>query len=133
MRRHRLAALAALALAVVPLLLVLVPLLPAQDEHAEASVERPLVTATTVPAPPTTRYTSPPRPKTPVLLPGGYDGCDHAYGERVQCVPWTFPPGTANGCDWLRQHGFGPLTVRGHDRHGLDTNGDGTACGRGDR
>lgn len=62
----------------------------------------------------------------------GSDGCDHAYGDLGQCVPWRFPAGVRDGCDWLRAHGFGSLTVHGRDRHRLDTDADGVACGLGD-
>jgi hypothetical protein len=60
------------------------------------------------------------------------DGCDRNYGTPAQCVPWTFPAGTGDGCGWLATHGFGPLMVVGTDRQGLDRNADGTACGAGD-
>ncbi|SHG70092.1 hypothetical protein [Streptoalloteichus hindustanus] len=101
---------------------------------------QPTATTTAAPdGPPSTARTrpltaSPPvsGPSVPVDAPEGGDGCDHAYGESHECVPWQFPPGTENRCDWLRDHGFGPLTVHGRDRHGLDTNGDGVACGPGD-
>lgn len=74
----------------------------------------------------------PPRPSTTPRLPESVDGCDHAYGRRNQCVPWSFPAGVVDGCAYLRDKGFGPLAVHGRDRHGLDRDGDGTACGRGD-
>jgi hypothetical protein len=72
------------------------------------------------------------KPTAPVTVDAGIDGCDHAYGSLTQCVPWQFPPGVTDGCAWLRAHGFGPLAVHGRDRHHLDTNNDGTACGPGD-
>ncbi|MDG4824878.1 hypothetical protein O7635_23765 [Asanoa sp. WMMD1127] len=63
----------------------------------------------------------------------GTDGCDHAYGDRNVCVPWEFPAGVGDRCGWLRERGFEPLKITGgRDRHGLDRNGDGTACGSGD-
>ncbi|MCX5204563.1 DUF1929 domain-containing protein [Streptomyces sp. NBC_00237] len=85
------------------------------------------------------------RPKAPrgVLLADGYDGCDHAYGTVSTCVPWTFPqleqgrphsklaPPVADRCEWLKSKGYGPLEAR-RDRHGLDRDGDGVACGKGD-
>lgn len=74
----------------------------------------------------------PPRPSTTPRLPESVDGCDHAYGRRNQCVPWSFPAGVVDGCAYLRDKGFGPLAVHGRDRHGLDRNGDGSACDRGD-
>lgn len=67
-----------------------------------------------------------------VPIPEGSDGCDHAYGDRSQCVPWRFPPGVTDRCGWLRAHGFGALSVTGRDRHQIDTNHDGIACGLGD-
>jgi len=67
-----------------------------------------------------------------VVLEEGFDGCDHTYGNRHQCVPWTFPRRTQSGCDWLKAHGFGTVRVHGRDRHRLDTNQDGIACGPGD-
>jgi hypothetical protein len=71
--------------------------------------------------------------KSGVKVAEGYDGCDHTYGEISQCVPWTFPAmARSERCDWLSEHGFGPLTVHGRDRHKLDTNRDGVACYRGD-
>lgn len=75
----------------------------------------------------------PPKPAltsaSPVPFPEGADGCDHAYGQRGQCVPWQFPSHTGDACAWLRSHGFGPLAVHGRDRHELDRDGDGVACG----
>jgi hypothetical protein len=73
-----------------------------------------------------------PSPTGPVIVPVSVDGCDHGYGERNQCVPWSFPPGTADGCDWLRANGFGPLVVHGSDRLDLDRDDDGIACGPAD-
>ena len=71
-------------------------------------------------------------PLAGVTIPAGVDGCDHAYGVANQCVPWSFPPGTANLCGWLAAHGLADLPVHGSDRHALDTNRDGIACGPGD-
>ncbi|WP_425245301.1 galactose oxidase-like domain-containing protein [Streptomyces sp. NEAU-NA10] len=69
-------------------------------------------------------------------MPAGFDGCDHSYGAISQCVPWTFPKKAkqvAERCDWLQKQGYGTgLKVHGRDRHGLDRNKDGIACGRGD-
>ena len=71
-----------------------------------------------------------PSPAAPPKMAEGLDGCDHGYGEPGMCVPWRFPAGVTDGCGWLREHGYPPLTVRNdRDRHGLDTNGDGIACG----
>jgi hypothetical protein len=67
-----------------------------------------------------------------VVIKEGFDGCDHAYGNRVQCVPWRFPAGVQSRCAWLAEHGFAALPVHGRDRHQLDRNRDGIACGPGD-
>ncbi|MEU7908028.1 hypothetical protein [Actinoplanes sp. NPDC049118] len=56
------------------------------------------------------------------------DGCDHNYGTITQCVPWRFPPGTADRCAWLAAHGFKELRVAGVDRQKLDSDGNGIAC-----
>jgi hypothetical protein len=72
-------------------------------------------------------------PTAGVEIEEGTDGCDHAYGDRDICVPWEFPAGVSDKCGWLRERGFEPLKITGgRDRHGLDRNGDGTACGAGD-
>jgi hypothetical protein len=68
---------------------------------------------------------------TPVPIAEGFDGCDHAYGVLRQCVPWNFPTGAA-GCAWLLARYLRALPVNGRDRHHLDTNHDGIACGPGD-
>ncbi|MGN9910428.1 hypothetical protein ACTMTJ_23005 [Phytohabitans sp. LJ34] len=74
-----------------------------------------------------------PSPTAGVDIAEGTDGCDHAYGDRDVCVPWEFPAGVSDKCAWLRERGFEPLKITGgRDRHGLDRNGDGTACGAGD-
>ncbi|MFG2238181.1 galactose oxidase-like domain-containing protein [Streptomyces sp. NPDC048734] len=71
-----------------------------------------------------------------VGMPAGFDGCDHSYGTVGQCVPWTFPKKAntvAERCHWLEEKGYGtPLKVSGRDRHGLDRDRDGIACGKGD-
>ncbi|MET7902471.1 galactose oxidase early set domain-containing protein [Streptomyces sp. NPDC005355] len=69
-----------------------------------------------------------------VTLAEGYDGCDHTYGTGDQCVPWRFPRGVAKAdrCAWLLARGYGAMKTHGRDRHRLDRNRDGTACGRGD-
>ncbi len=75
-----------------------------------------------------------PSPTAPLTVEEGNDGCDHGYGDRNVCVPWRFPPGVTDYCGWLAAHGYPPLKVRNdRDRHGLDTNRDGIACGPGDR
>jgi hypothetical protein len=72
-------------------------------------------------------------PTAGVDIAEGTDGCDHAYGDRDVCVPWQFPAGVTDKCAWLRERGFEPLKINGgRDRHGLDRNGDGIACGTGD-
>ena len=74
-----------------------------------------------------------PSPTAGIEIAEGTDGCDHAYGDRDVCVPWTFPAGVTDKCGWLKSHGFEPLRITGgRDRHGLDRNGDGIACGQGD-
>ncbi|GIG90482.1 hypothetical protein [Plantactinospora endophytica] len=74
-----------------------------------------------------------PSPTAGVEIAEGTDGCDHAYGDRDVCVPWKFPDGVTDRCGWLRERGFEPLKITGgRDRHGLDRNDDGTACGAGD-
>lgn len=63
-------------------------------------------------------------------------GCDTHYGEPGQCVPAVFPDrvrGSVRKCRWLDGQGWKPFTVHERDRHRLDTNRDGTACGTGDR
>lgn len=102
---------------------------PGPTPATKAAAPHVVPFATTLTAP--RRKPAPRQVRVPVKE--GYDGCDHAYGDRDQCVPWRFPPGTAAGCTWLRAHGFGPLAVHKRDRHRLDTNRDGTACGPGDR
>lgn len=68
-----------------------------------------------------------------VEIPEGYDGCDHAYGTIDQCVPWTFPKmPRAERCTWLKEKGYGRMEVHGRDRHGLDRDKDGFACGKAD-
>jgi hypothetical protein len=69
-----------------------------------------------------------PSPTATLHQPVNIDGCDHGYGERTQCVPWTFPPGTTDKCAWLAAHGFDAVPVVGKDRHHLDPDGDGIAC-----
>jgi len=77
--------------------------------------------------------TAQPSPTAGVEIAEGTDGCDHAYGERDVCVPWEFPAGVTDKCGWLEERGFEPLKITGgRDRHGLDRNRDGTACGPGD-
>ncbi|MEU1039041.1 galactose oxidase-like domain-containing protein [Streptomyces sp. NPDC005551] len=64
-------------------------------------------------------------------------GCDRHYGPVDVCVPTVFPGGvrkTADArCGWLRTNGYGRLRVNGGDDPlGLDRDGNGTACGKGD-
>ncbi|MDG4788221.1 hypothetical protein O7626_20140 [Micromonospora sp. WMMD1102] len=75
-----------------------------------------------------------PSPTAPPVVAEGFDGCDHGYGEDAEiCVPWRFPPGVRDRCRWLSARDYPPLrVVRARDRHGLDRNRDGVACGRGD-
>lgn len=83
--------------------------------------------------PDSTPHTGLPSPTAGVEIAEGSDGCDHAYGDRHVCVPWQFPDGVTDKCAWLKSHGFEALKITGgRDRHGLDRNGDGIACGAGD-
>ncbi|WP_239331765.1 hypothetical protein [Frankia sp. CiP3] len=106
----------------------------APDGAVSASPEV-TITGSRTPAPGLLPTTSDQRvtPVPAVRLPSEYvDGCDHHYGLPTQCVPVNFPPGTHDRCQWLRQHGLGPIPVNKRDQLKLDTNGDGTACGPGD-
>ena len=49
-------------------------------------------------------------------------GCDPNYGG---CVP-LYPPDL--NCSDIKALGLAPVTSTGHDPHGLDADGDGTAC-----
>ncbi|MEU4219701.1 hypothetical protein AB0F10_30685, partial [Actinoplanes sp. NPDC026623] len=69
-----------------------------------------------------------PSPTGTHYVPSNVDGCDHNYGTITQCVPWTFPAGTADRCAWLTAHGFEELRVAGGDRQKLDEDGNGVAC-----
>jgi hypothetical protein len=69
-----------------------------------------------------------PSPKAKRSMPAFADGCDHGYGDRNQCIPLTFPDGTADKCDWLAERGFTKIAVNGEDRHKLDPDGNGIAC-----
>lgn len=103
---------------------------------------------TTTPPPPPAPPPPPPPPQTedkPVPKPrpeptrGGLPpwledlgGCDDDYDTDGLCVPWLFPL-LVDECDWLRGHGSKRIEVKGLDRHELDGNRDGIACGAGDR
>ncbi|ROO88717.1 hypothetical protein EDD29_6395 [Actinocorallia herbida] len=59
------------------------------------------------------------------------DGCDPAYGEPTQCVPWVFPDGItaySDKCLWLKINGFGEVRVVGTDRQRLDPDKNKIAC-----
>ncbi|GAA2432758.1 galactose oxidase-like domain-containing protein [Streptomyces macrosporus] len=77
------------------------------------------------------------RPRRPARdVEAWVDGCDRSYGDPSQCLPSVFPAevkGSAAKCRWLDGQGWKPFPVHGRDRHRLDTDRDGTACGRGDR
>ena len=83
-----------------------------------------------------TTTAEPPAPPEPTrhLPPWMEDlgGCDDDYDTDGTCVPWLFPI-LVDECDWLRTHGSRHIEVRGEDRHELDGNSDGIACGYGDR
>ncbi|MCS7483092.1 hypothetical protein ACFFQW_43840 [Umezawaea endophytica] len=83
----------------------------------------------TPPSSPTKR-TDPPRHLPPWLEDLG--GCDDDYDTDGVCVPWLLPI-LADQCDWLHEHGSRHIEVHGEDRHALDHNQDGIACGTGDR
>jgi len=69
-----------------------------------------------------------PSPQAPMRIAPSMDGCDHNYGSRIQCVPWTFPAGVTDKCAWLTQHGYTGLPVVGTDRQKLDPDGNRVAC-----
>ncbi|GAA2151031.1 hypothetical protein GCM10009760_46030 [Kitasatospora kazusensis] len=103
---------------------------PAQQAATpEASPGRPSAAA---PAPARQPAAGP----TEVPVAADADGCDHAYGQINQCVPRAFPAGVqdtpAARCGWLVAHGYHALAVHARDDLGLDSNGDGVACGPGD-
>ncbi|MFE5284354.1 hypothetical protein ACFRAQ_05195 [Nocardia sp. NPDC056611] len=111
------------------------------DAALPTSVAEPAPAQPQVPAPHVNEFAqhpaapaqrpAPPTDKAPVAE--SVDGCDHAYGTPGQCVPWNFPPRTHDRCAWLRDHGLTSLPLVGkRDRHNLDRNKDGTACGPGD-
>ncbi len=66
------------------------------------------------------------------------DGCHLDYGEPGQCVP-TAPPHAGHGgpmtwtCAALRPYFPDGVAVVGEDSLALDSDGDGVACGPGDR
>jgi hypothetical protein len=79
--------------------------------------------------------TSSSRPSPTSLLPPWLEqlgGCDTAYTTDGICVPWLFPL-LVDQCEWLRARGSVHIEVHGPDRHRLDVNLDGIACGPGDR
>jgi hypothetical protein len=64
-------------------------------------------------------------------------GCDRHYGSINVCVPTDFPAqvkkSTAARCEWLKANDYGRLKANGRDDPlGLDRDGDGIACGKGD-
>ena len=90
----------------------------AAEPFVQSFAEQPGVPAQRpLPSPTSTHYVRP-----------NVDGCDHNYGAITQCVPWTFPAGTADKCAWLAGHGFEQLRVVGTDRQKLDRDGNGIAC-----
>jgi hypothetical protein len=60
------------------------------------------------------------------------NGCLPEYGHGGQCVPRRAPGGAAVTCRYVRTILPQGVMVHGTDRFGLDRNGDGIACGRGD-
>lgn len=64
-------------------------------------------------------------------------GCDRHYGSANVCVPTAFPAEVAETpaarCAWLADHDYGRPEVNGKDDPlGLDRDGDGVACRKGD-
>ena len=60
-------------------------------------------------------------------------GCVLGYGAPgAQCVPAQAPGGKPMTCAYLQKLFPGGIRVTGRDPLRLDTNGDGSACGRGD-
>jgi hypothetical protein len=87
------------------------------------------------PSPDDRPSTTPSRPSSTSLLPPWLrelGGCDDDYTTNGVCVPWLFPL-LVDPCEWLRTRGSLHIEVRGLDRHQLDVNLDGIACGPGDR
>jgi hypothetical protein len=106
---------------------------PGQGAQAGSAVNPPAFVQEFAQQPGTGRQPLSPSPTAGVKIAEGTDGCDHAYGGRDVCVPWEFPAGVTDKCAWLRERGFKPLKIEGgRDRHALDRNADGTACGEGD-
>jgi hypothetical protein len=69
---------------------------------------------------------------------GEFGGCTPGYGQGKQCLPPASADGRPAGQPWtcvevvrLLPRGI-RLDVRGVDPIGLDRNGDGIACGKGD-
>lgn len=81
---------------------------------------------------PTRKPREPERPRKPPPWLEELGGCDDDYRAHGTCVPWQFPL-LVDECDWLRSHGSAHIEVHGQDRHELDPNLDGIACGDGDR
>jgi hypothetical protein len=106
---------------------------PGQGAQAGSAVTPPAFVQDFAQQPGTNPKGPAPSPTAGVEIAEGTDGCDHAYGGRDVCVPWEFPAGVTDKCGWLKERGFKPLKIEGgRDRHALDRNTDGTACGPGD-
>ncbi|WP_158846992.1 excalibur calcium-binding domain-containing protein [Saccharothrix deserti] len=87
-------------------------------------------TTTTEPPPPSS---SAPESTTPSSSrPPWGENCDHAYVTDGVCVPWRFPHGVWQLCEWLHDQGVTHIVVEGWDRHHLDLDRDGIACERAD-
>ncbi|MEV6587626.1 galactose oxidase-like domain-containing protein [Streptomyces acidicola] len=85
----------------------------------------------------TGKVTGPGKKRTSQKVSTTISGCDRHYGSANVCVPTAFPPEvkdtTKARCTWLKEHDYGRLKVNGKDDPlGLDRNGDGLACGKGD-
>ncbi|MFJ8333649.1 galactose oxidase-like domain-containing protein [Streptomyces sp. NPDC094437] len=86
---------------------------------------------------PKAKATGPQKKRTSEQVPTTLSGCDRHYGTANTCVPTTFPPTVKNTptsrCTWLSQNNYPRLKLNGADDPlGLDADGDGVTCGKGD-
>ncbi|MFE2755631.1 hypothetical protein ACFXGA_26875 [Actinosynnema sp. NPDC059335] len=107
--------------------------IPVVAPEPEPRPAPPITTTTTAV---TTTSSEPPPPSSSTVVtttptrPTQGHHCDPAYVTEGPCVPWRFPRGVRELCDWLRDHGAGRIEVVGRDRHHLDLDRDGLACER---
>ncbi|XVS64154.1 excalibur calcium-binding domain-containing protein [Actinosynnema sp. CA-299493] len=73
-----------------------------------------------------------PAPSATSTRPSWGDNCDFSYVTDGACVPWRFPRGVSQPCEWLYEQGVRRIEVVGWDRHRLDRDRDGIACERAD-